>query len=159
MTHSEGISNGFIQYILREGLLCARHSQYPTARETGCWPVRGKGQGLPVVTSRTSLRTSTMRNQCRSCGKPSSSALRSCRATFFLQDSCRLKYFTSLLCKDTDEDTSQRHCREGDRQESPRCPLPPQPHPAPHSKGGGQALVPLQGAGETFGWILVHFHC
>lgn len=40
-----------------------------------------------------------MRNQCRSCGNPSSLALRSCRATFLLQDSCRLKYFTSLLWK------------------------------------------------------------
>lgn len=51
----------------------------------------------PALTSITSLRMSTMRNQCRSWGKPSSLALRSCRATFLLQDSCRLKYFTSLL--------------------------------------------------------------
>lgn len=52
-----------------------------------------------ALTSITSLRMLTMRNQCRSWGKPSSLALRSCKATFLLQDSCRLKYLTSLLWK------------------------------------------------------------
>ena len=88
----------------------------PLPEGAGYQPVRGMGQGSPPVTSRTSFRTSTIRNQCRSWGKPSSSALRSCRATFFLQDSCRLKYFTSLLCRETQriEDTSQYcHRRTG----------------------------------------------
>lgn len=81
-----------------------------------------RDRGLPPVTSRTSLRMSTIRNQCRSWGKPSSSALRSCRATFFLHDSCRLKYFTSLLCRDRGgEGRSQRHRTHEEQRWEPRA--------------------------------------
>ena len=100
----------------------------PLPEGAGYQPIRGMGQGSPPVTSRTSFRTSTIRNQCRSWGKPSSSALRSCRATFFLQDSCRLKYFTSLLCGETQrtEDTSQRYYRRRTGRYLPSVPSHPE---------------------------------
>lgn len=91
-------------------MLCCFHPTYssPTVCQTQPKPPLPEGAGyqpmghgagvLLQVTSRTSFRTSAIRGPVPELERPSSSALRSCRATFFLQDSCRLKYFTSLLC-------------------------------------------------------------
>lgn len=132
LTDISEILGAFIQHklkaycVLRSVLDIAQ--TLPPRKHQTMWSLASKDRGgrASTVTSRTSFRTSTIRNQWRSWGKPSSSALRSCRATFFLQDNCRLKYFTSLLCRDREhKDTSQRHCPGEQRREALISPTNP----------------------------------
>lgn len=73
-----------------DGLVIRSFSHFPTIRLIRMW--------TGPLTSVTSFLRLTMRNQWPRRGKSSSSAHRSSKATLHLQDSWRLKYFTSFPC-------------------------------------------------------------